>query len=90
MRLTGMRCELCVLQIHYMKTGEASEPTVLYMKQGWEVMPMTKSMALFEEDSELGGPLQASSATAKLEAMRADLDQKVEKAKADTGKAVAA
>lgn len=35
MRLTGMRCELCVLQIHYMKTGEASEPTVLlYMKQG--------------------------------------------------------
>lgn len=51
---------------------------------------MMKSMALFEEDSELGGPLQASSATAKLEAMRADLDQKVEKAKADTGKAVAA
>ena len=36
------------------------------------------------------GQRAASSATAKLEAMRADLDQKVEKAKADTGKAVAA
>lgn len=69
--------------IHYMRTGESSEPTILYMKQGWENMPMTKTVALFNEDSELGPPLSTTSATTNLEAMRADLDKKVEKAKAE-------
>jgi hypothetical protein len=64
----------------FMSMGEKAHPTVLYVKQGWETMPMTKNMELFKQDSELGPLFSTLSAFGKLQAMRTELEEKVAKA----------
>jgi len=62
----------------YLATGPQADPCVLYVKQGWETMPMTKPVALFDEDSTLGLPTKLVDALAKLDALNDDLRVKME------------
>ncbi len=71
-----------------MATGPHTDPVVVYVKQGWESMPMTKPLSLFSEDCVLGrggspsanGPSRRlQSALHKLDELNTDLQSKIEK-----------
>jgi len=71
---------VCSSKAFYVDSGPQSEPIILYIKQGWETMPMSKPLSLFLEDSELGKRCTLVEALAKLAPVNQTLTANISKA----------